>query len=77
MFFLLNQSMDIIYPNEENVFLLPNVQKKRRLLCESVFVQIDKRTLIQKMVEREVFLMKPMHQFIYPNEKNDFVVPNH
>ena len=40
-------------------------------------VQIDKRTLIQKMAEREVFLMKPMHQFIYPNEEKEFVVPNH
>ena len=57
--------------------MLPNLEKKRRLLCESAFVQIDKLTLIQKMVEREVFPMKPMHQFIYPNEEKEFVVPNH
>ena len=29
------------------------------------------------MVEREVFLMNPTHQFIYPNEEKEFVVPNH
>ena len=25
----------------------------------------------------EVFLMKPEHQFMHPNEKNEFKVPNH
>ena len=29
------------------------------------------------MVEREVFLMKPNINTIYPNEKNAFMVPNH
>ena len=29
------------------------------------------------MVEKEGFLMKPKHQFIYPNEQNEFMVPNH
>ena len=51
--------------------------KEKRLLCESVFILIERRTLIQKMVEREVFLMKPRHQFIYHNEENEFVMPNH
>ena len=37
--------------------------KERRLLCESVFIQIEKWNLILKMVEREVFLMKPRHQY--------------
>ena len=29
------------------------------------------------MVGCEVFLMKPKGQFLYPNEWNEFVVPNH
>ena len=29
------------------------------------------------MVEKEVFLIKPKHQFIYPNGENEFVWPNH
>ena len=27
------------------------------------------------MVGSEVFLMKPNHQFFYPNEENEFMVP--
>ena len=36
--------------------------KERRLLCESTFIPIERRTWIQKMVKSEVFLMKPMHE---------------
>ena len=50
---------------------------ERRLLCESVFIPIEKQALILKMAEGEVFLMKPTRQFFYPNEENEFVVPNH
>ena len=37
--------------------------KEGRLLCESVFVQIDKWTLSQKMMERKAFVLKPKHQY--------------
>ena len=37
----------------------------------------EKWTLIQKMVERDVFLMKPKHQYHYPNEESVLRVPNH
>ena len=53
------------------------ITKERRLLCEFIFAQIEERTLILKMAESEVFLMNPKHQLIYPNEENEFVVPNH
>ena len=42
--------------------MMPNHEKKRRLLCESMFILIEKRTSILKMVEKQVFLMKPKHQ---------------
>ena len=29
------------------------------------------------MLGRDVFLMKPKHQFFYIKEENDFMVPNH
>ena len=29
------------------------------------------------MMEREVFPMKAKHEFVYPNKKNEFMVPNH
>ena len=31
----------------------------------------------KKMLGKEVFLKKPKHQFIYPIEENEFMVPNH
>ena len=39
--FLSNQSIIVIYPYKETVFMVPNHEKKRRLICESVFVQIN------------------------------------
>ena len=33
--------------------------KEKRLLCESLSIKMYRRTLILKMVKREVFLMKP------------------
>ena len=36
--------------------------KEKRLLCESMFVLIDRQTLIQKMVGKKAFLLKPKHQ---------------
>ena len=38
-------------------------RNKKRLLYKSVFVQTELCTLILKMVERDVFLMKPKHQY--------------
>ena len=38
------------------------IWKGRRLLCESVFVPINKQTLTLKNMEREAFLMNPKHQ---------------
>ena len=50
--------------------------KERRLLCQSMFFLIERRTLILKMVIREVFVMKPKH-IINPNKENVFLMPNH
>ena len=47
------------------------------MLCEPTFSLIGRWTLIPKMVQREVFLMKPKHQFIYRNEANVFMVPSY
>ena len=37
--------------------------KERRLLCEFMIVQINEPILSLKMAEKEVFLMKPEHQY--------------
>ena len=36
--------------------------KERILLYESMFILIGRRTSILKMVEKQVFLMQPMHE---------------
>ena len=38
-------------------------RNETRLLCESMFIPIERRTSILKLVIREVFLMKPKHQY--------------
>ena len=47
--------MNIIYPNEENLFMVPNHEKEEDY-HESVFIPIDIRTLILEMVGHKVFL---------------------
>ena len=37
--------------------------KEKRLLCECMFILIERRTLIIKIVERKVFPMKPKYQY--------------
>ena len=37
--------------------------KERRLLCESMFIAIERRTSILKLVIRKVFIMKPKLQY--------------
>ena len=37
--------------------------KERRLLCESMLIQIEIWTLVLRMVEGEVFVMKPKLQY--------------
>ena len=51
--------------------------KERRLLCESIFILIERQTLILKMVEIEVFLLYPKQQIVYHNKGNVFILPNH
>ena len=46
--------------------------KERSLLCESIFIPIEKWTLILKMVERNIFLMKLRLQY-YLSQKGKCV----
>ena len=51
--------------------------KEKRLLHESMFNPSWQMKFDSKLVGSEVFLMKSKHQFIYPNNENVFMVPNH
>ena len=54
-----------------------SIMKRNEIVSESMFIPIEKRTTILKIVEVEVFLLKPKHQIIYPNKENAVMVPNH
>ena len=56
--FLWNQSINVIYPIEENEFMVPNNEKH-----EPMFILINRWTLILKIVGRELLLMKPQQQY--------------
>ena len=75
-FFLWNQSINSLAKWREWICGALSL-KEIRLLRESMIVPIDKWTLILKNGRKWSFLMKPKHQFIYPNNKNAFMVPNH
>ena len=42
--------------------MVPNQEKKKEIIMQTVFVPIVKQTLILKMVEKKTFFMKPKHQ---------------
>ena len=60
--FLMKPKLQYLLSQWEECVYGAQSRNKKRLLCESVFVQIDGWTLIIKMVEKEVFPMKPKHQ---------------
>ena len=50
--------------------------KEKGLLCESMFIPIEKKTLTLKMVKKMFFLWNQNFNSIYPKEENMFIVPN-
>ena len=60
--FLWKQSINIIYPNEKNEFMIPNHEKKGDYYVNPCLSKLVSELWFQKMVGREHFLMKPKHQ---------------
>ena len=52
-------------------------RKEKRLLCESMFVPTDKKNLTIKNDGKKSFSYETDINVIYPNEDNEFMVPNH
>ena len=63
--FLWNQSINVIYPNEENVFMVPNREIKRDYYIHPCLSQLTDEFWFQKNYGKKSFLIKPMH----PNEE--------
>ena len=76
-FFFWNQSINIVYPNEEKVFLWPNHEKKHTIIRINVFLLRRRNFNFKKMVEGKAFLLSSNVNVIYPNKDNVFTVPNH
>ena len=49
--------------------------KERRVLCESVFIPIDKQTIILKMVEKKAFIVKPRINAFIPMSRMNLWCP--
>ena len=45
----------------ENVYSAQS-WKKKEILCKSMFIPIERQTSILKIVEKQIFLVKPKHQ---------------
>ena len=61
--FLANPNINTVYPNVENMIVVPLI-KKWRLLQVSKFVSFHRYALvIRKMLERKAFLANPKHQY--------------
>ena len=70
--FLMKPKHHFIYPDEENLFMMP-IMKKKRLLYASMSVLIDGRTLIlRKIVEKKGFQVKPKYQ-CHPPQLEEYV----
>ena len=62
--FLAKSSMNIMYPNGEDVFMVLNHETKSWLLEESMFVSFDGWSLsLRIMLEGKAFLAKWKHQY--------------
>ena len=58
------------------MFVVPNNERKGDYYVNLCYT-IEKRTLILKMVEKDVFFCKQSLDIIYPNEENAFTMTNH
>ena len=57
--------------------MVPNNEKKGDYYVNLYLFELKDELWFSKMVGSKVFFMKLKHQFIYPNEVKDFMVPNY
>ena len=74
-FFLSSQSILVIYPNEENVFIMAHHEKKG-FLRASMLVRTDEIILNLKNGGNKSFSYQAKTSIFFPNEDNVFIMPN-
>ena len=77
MFFILNQSLSIIYPDGENAFIVPGHAEKGDYFVNPCLLKRIGEHLLLKWWEEMFFFWNQSINNIYPNEENEFVAPNH
>ena len=76
--FLQNQSVNVIYPNEQNkLIMVPNHENEGVITWISICPNWKKNFDSKKWSEEKLFLWNQSINVIYPNEKNEFIIPNH
>ena len=75
--FLTNQSINIMYPNKENMIVIPNNKRNKDYYENPSLSDLMDEFWLRKMLERELFLPNQSTNIIYPNKENMIVVPNH
>ena len=75
--FLIKPKHHVIYPNEENVFIMPSHGKKKIVtwihVCHNWQTNIDSK----KSGGKKAFLWNQSINVIYSNKENVFMMPNH
>ena len=74
-FFLWNQSINIIYPNEKNVFIVPNHEKKMDYYVNPYFVQLIEEFWFSKWLEVTFFLQNQSINSFIPKKRMNLLCP--
>ena len=75
---LWSQTINIMFPNMDKLFMLPN-HKKNGDYCQNLvlFHLMDELWLLGKWNEENHLMRNQSINIVYPDEKNVFIVPNH
>ena len=76
--FFPNQSINIMYPNVENLIVVPIIKRKEIIMRIQVWLISRTNIGYKENGQKKAFLAKPSTNIVYPNEMNMLVLPtNH
>ena len=76
--FLAKPGFKIVYPNEKNLYLVPNHKKNRDYYNNPHLIHLmDELWLLGKLREKEHLMQNQSINIVYPKRENVFMIPNH
>ena len=73
-----NKSINIMYINDENLFMVPNHKKNKDYYANPFLSYLmDKLWFSGKMAEEMLLVWNQSIDIMYPNDENMFMVLNH